>query len=336
MSKPLRSLRLGLVGATGLVGETFLQLLTDRSTSIQELRLYASESSTGQTRSCQGKSYPVYPLSKGCFKGLDLVFFSAGDDISLQWAPLAQEDGAFAVDNSAAFRMSPEHLLIVPEVNGHLLKNARPQIIANPNCSTIQLVVATKPLLKLGLKKVKVATYQAVSGAGRPALKEMADQLEAMRSGQELSAHVFPHVIAGNCIPQIGSFDASGFCSEETKIINETKKILGTPDLKVSAFTVRIPAENAHSEAVWFEFASPVAKSDIEQALKEMTGLSYVAQQNPSDYPTARMASGKNEVYIGRLHQDKDDPTTWLSWIVADNLKKGAALNGLQIAELLF
>jgi aspartate-semialdehyde dehydrogenase len=336
MSSKLKSLKIGLVGATGMVGETFLNLLSEQKTPIEELRLFASESSTGLMLECQGKKYPVTKTSKGCFKGLDLVFFSAGDDVSKELAPQAAAEGAFAIDNSAAFRMSKDHLLIVPEVNGHLLKGLKPQVIANPNCSTIQLVVALKPLLKLGLKKVKVATYQAVSGAGKPGITELTTQLKAIADGKFPKTETFPHQIAMNCIPQIGSFNDSGFCSEETKIMNETKKILEAPNLKVSAFTVRIPALNSHSEAVWMEFDREVSKSEIKSAWTNSPGLNFMPQAQPSEYPTAKDVSGEDDVFIGRLHQDSDDPNTWMCWVVSDNLKKGAALNGLQIANALF
>jgi aspartate-semialdehyde dehydrogenase len=228
--------------------------------------------------------------------------------------------------------MSDQILLCVPEVNGDELPKANsPQIIANPNCSTIQLVVALKPLCdRFGVSRVNVATYQAVSGAGKAAREEL---LEQSRGGVS-SPKVFSQPIAYNCLPQIGSFSADGFCGEETKIMRETKKILNDAELKISAWTVRVPALNSHSEACWITLKTPVSKSDIISALEGAPGLKVMSE--PKDYPTALAASGTDDVYVGRIHQDLDSPDTWLMWIVADNIRKGAALNGLQIAERIF
>ncbi len=264
---------------------------------------------------------------------------SSGDNISLEWAPKAVASGAYAIDNSAAFRMNAKYPLVVPEVNGNLLDQLKvPTIIANPNCSTIQLIVALQPLKKFGLKEIRVATYQSVSGAGKAGREEfLAQTREQLATGKiQTPATTFPHEIAFNCIPQIGSFNDAGYCSEEIKIINETKKILGLESLKVSAFTVRIPSLNSHSGAVWVTLDREVSKDTILSSLREAQGVTLSDQSCTSDYPTARMTSGQNPVFVGRVHQDLNDKKTWLMWVVADNILKGAALNGIQIAETLF
>lgn len=334
-----RTINTGIVGATGMVGEVFLQLLEERRFPVGELRLFASEKSAGQARKFNGRDYSIAELGEGCFKGLDLVFFSSGDDISREWGPRAVKDGAFAVDNSAAFRMSGTHSLIVPEVNGDLLpKPGSAQLIANPNCSTIQLVLALAPLQRdFGLESVHVATYQAVSGAGRAGQEELAHQLKGWTPQSTPSgAKTFSHPIALNCIPEIGSFQANGFCSEETKIILESKKILRESNVRISAMTVRVPVWNAHSEAVWVRIKKSVTRDQILSSLKTQAGLSIDDNPSTHSYPLAAQVSGQDDVSVGRIHQDLDDPNTWLMWIVGDNLRKGAALNGLQIAERIF
>ena len=332
-----RPLKVGVVGATGMVGQSFMSTLEQRKFPVAELRPFASEQSLGKSITLFGKSYPIQILKPGAFDGLDVVFFSSGDDISKDWAPQAVQSGAWVIDNSAAFRMDPNYDLVVPEVNGHLLKaKVKPTIVANPNCSTIQLVVALNPILSgWGLTDVKVASYQAVSGAGSPAQAELLEQAAAGPTGRHQSKQ-FPHPIAWSCIPQIGGFGNDGFCSEETKIMNENRKILNKKDLKVSAFTVRIPAWNGHSEAVWFTTSKLATYTELANALKQSTGIVFYGDVDKNAYPTALMANKKNEVFIGRLHQDLNDPQTWLMWVVADNLRKGAATNGLQIAERIF
>lgn len=331
-----KQLNLGVVGATGMVGEEFLKILKARNFPVGELRLFASDNSVNKKISFGGKEILVQSLSEKAFAGLDLVFFSSGDAISKTWAPLACRDGAFAVDNSAAFRMSPEVPLVVPEVNGELLKKLKsPTIIANPNCSTIQLVMALAPLEKaFGVSKVFVATYQAVSGAGKIAREELLSQIHAPDASPVAS--VFPHPIAFNVIPQIGSFSENGFCTEEEKIMAETKKILSKPNLSVSAFTVRVPTLNSHCEAAWVTVSKTVERRELLGALKKMPGLEVYDESNSANYPLATYASGKDPVYVGRIHRSLDDEYTWLMWIVADNLRKGAALNGVQIAERIF
>ncbi|MFZ4404222.1 MAG: aspartate-semialdehyde dehydrogenase [Pseudobdellovibrionaceae bacterium] len=332
-----KNLKIGVVGATGMVGQTFMQILEERKFPLAELRPFASENSLGKKITLQKKDWDLQVLKPGCFEGLDLVFFSSGDDISKEWAPQAVKSGAIAVDNSAAFRMDPTCHLVVPEVNGNLVgPGAQAQIIANPNCSTIQLVVALKPLADaFGLEDIKVSSYQAVSGAGQAAYDELIDQVKDYKNPKPVAQN-FVHPIIFNCIPQIGSFNDEGFSSEEVKIMKETKKILNLPDLKVSAFTVRVPALNAHAETVWVTLKKEVSKDQFLQALQNFPGLVVQDDLSKNIYPMQRDAAGTDPVYVGRIHRDPENPKLWLMWVVADNIRKGAALNGIQIAENIY
>lgn len=333
-----KNLKVGVVGATGMVGTSFMETLEQRKFPVAELRPFASEASLGKSIQLQGKSYPIQVLKPGCFDGLDLVFFSSGDDISKEWAPEAVKAGAWAVDNSAAFRMDADKHLVVPEVNGDLLdREEKPQVIANPNCSTIQLVVALKPLHdKFGVSDVRVASYQAASGAGLPAYDELLAQTKSYAPGNKVEPKNFVHQIAFNCIPQIGSFNDIGFSSEEMKIMNETRKILRAPDIKVSAFAVRVPVLNAHAEVVWVTLKKEISREEFVATLSAGEGLVVQDEPKNSVYPMQKDVSGQDPVYVGRIHQDLNDRKTWLMWVVSDNIRKGAALNGLQIAERIF
>lgn len=358
--KNKKELRIGIVGATGFVGQSFLTLLKRDKLPIKELRLFASEDSKGKVIEFQSPlgllKSTIQILEKNCFNELDIVFFSSGDSISKEWGPHAVSAGAWVIDNSAAWRMDANTPLVVPEVNPQLVLNReRPCLIANPNCSTIQLVVALKPLLdRFGLLDVKVSSYQSVSGAGLPGMVELENQTnnfaETFLDG-ESSKHksgdyesklnftkqspteAFAKPILFNCVPQIGSFDESGFCTEELKIIKETKKILDQPQLSVSATTVRIPALISHSEAVWVRLNKNVSEAEILSALSEFPGLSV--ETSKQKYITSLEAAYTDPVYVSRVRRDLHDPQTWLFWVVADNVYKGAALNGLQIAKLL-
>ena len=330
------ALNVGIVGATGVVGELFLNLLVERKFPVADLRLFASERSVGATRTFGGREIPIEVPAPGRFRGLDLVFFSSGDDVSREWAPVAVAEGAFAIDNSGAFRMDPGTPLVVPEVNAHALPaQNRPAVIANPNCSTIQLVLALAPLVRdFGVASVHVATYQAVSGAGKAGQDELRAQLGAwVNDTAPLAPQTFPVAIANNCVPQIGGFDDDGFCTEEAKIRRETRKILGRADLPVSAFTVRVPAWNVHSEAAWVRFDREVSRAEVIASLRSQPGVRV--DEGPG-YPTALGCDGEDAIAVGRVHRDLDDPRTYLMWIVGDNLRKGAALNGMQIAESIF
>lgn len=331
-----RKYRVGVVGATGMVGQTFLRLIEERKFPLAELRPFASESSAGKSVACQNQNWEVKPLRPDCFQDLDLVFIATGDELSLEWSPQAVKAGAFVVDNSAAFRMNPNSELVVPEINLSKVDKKKPQIIANPNCTTIQLVMALKPLQDaFGLEEVRVSSYQSVSGAGAPGYDELMDQIANFKSGQ-LVAKTFPHAILNNVIPQIGSFNDDGYCSEEIKVMKETQKILGQSDLKVSAFTVRVPVPVSHSEAVWITFKKETTRDEVVNALQKFPGIKVVDEPKKSQYPLAQMATGQDEVFVGRIHRDPENPKLWLMWVVADNLKKGAALNGIQIAEGIF
>ncbi|MBK7844955.1 MAG: aspartate-semialdehyde dehydrogenase [Bdellovibrionales bacterium] len=339
------SLNVGVIGATGMVGEEFLRLIEQRRFPVKNLKLFASKESKGRQVGCLGKNWTIETLENGCFEGLDLAFFSSGDEISKEWGPRAVSEGAFAIDNSAAFRMDPNVHLIVPEINGDLLSSSSsPTLIANPNCSTIQLVMALAPLQKdFGISQIKVATYQSVSGAGKAARDELLAQLKSELSSDsntEISTphipQVFAHPIAFNCLPHIGGFDNTGFSSEELKIIKETKKILRDPRLSVSAFTVRVPTLNGHSEVAWVKLNKSVERDDLLRSWSHLSAVEILDNPQEAVYPTTRQASGHDPVYIGRIHRDFDDPLTWVMWIVADNLRVGAALNGIRIAEKIF
>lgn len=320
-----------VVGATGAVGKMFLQKLQEENFPVGNLYLFASDQSAGKPIHFLNQEYRVQSLSKENIPSVDFAFFSSGDEISKAWAQSFVDHGAWVIDNSAAFRMQPDIDLVVPEVNGDLLSQKKARIIANPNCSTIQLVLPLAALQKqFGIQQVIVSSYQAVSGAGQPGL----DELEQQRSGLEPKSNVSPvfaRPIDQNCIPQIGSLDEWGLSSEERKIQNETKKILRDSSLLVSAMTVRIPISNVHSESVWVRLKSRATKQEVIQALQNQQGL--VVAVKDEDYPTAWDVDGQDPVFVGRIHQDSEDPYLWKMWVVADNLRKGAATNGLQIAQ---
>jgi aspartate-semialdehyde dehydrogenase len=329
-----------VVGATGIVGQEFIEILETRTNiPISELRLFGTKSA-GEAFSFRGKSVRVKELNERSFENCTVAFFSAGAEASLRWAPVAVKSGCYVIDNSSAFRMNKEISLVVPEVNPEMItKKFGPSIIANPNCSAIQLVVVLKPLQQaFGLKQVTMSTYQSVSGAGRGGIDELSRQTMSLLNAGEAGENVtFPHSIAFNNIPHIDTFDPkTGFTFEEIKIMQETQKILSQPDLDISVTAVRTPTFNGHSEAVWVELVKNVSRKDILEVLSLAEGL--VIQDSPSDniYPLNREASGHDDVYVGRNRQDLKNKNRWLFWIVADNVRKGAALNGIQIAEKLF
>ncbi|OQW49918.1 MAG: aspartate-semialdehyde dehydrogenase [Proteobacteria bacterium SG_bin7] len=322
-----------IVGATGLVGSLFIELLKSRKFPVSDLHLFASDKSVGQKVKFGKKNYSVKKLSPGCFAGVEFAFFSSGDSISAEWAPEAMKAGATVIDNSAAFRMHPNNKLIVPEINGALLGSKRKaEIIANPNCSTIQLVMALKPLYDhFGISDVRVSTYQSVSGAGKAAFEELVSETKAVLAKKKFKTKEFVKPIAFNSIPQVGSIGDDGFCSEENKIIKETKKILDSDSFKISAFTVRVPSMNGHAEAVWVTLKKSVARSDVLGCLERMPGVKVHTGLN--EFPTVRFNSD-DFVHVGRIHADREHENTWMMWVVSDNLLKGAALNGIQIAEI--
>ncbi|MCJ8278276.1 MAG: aspartate-semialdehyde dehydrogenase [Bdellovibrionales bacterium] len=333
-----RELSVGIVGATGLVGETFRKLLADSKYKFKELRLFASERSKGMDIPFRDTSFKVRILEENCFEGLDVVFFSSGDPISKEWAPKAAAQGAIAVDNSAAYRMDPNTPLVVPEINFDQMGDPlKPRVIANPNCSTIQLVMVLNALKPFGISDVRVSSYQSVSGAGKEGISDLIAQSKNVLNDQEPGeGQTFNPPIAFECQPKIGSYNDDGFCSEEVKIMNETKKILSLPDLRISAFTVRVPTLNGHGEAVWVTFDKEVSKEQIESTLSECSYINYMKPTADKSFHSYKEVSGESDAYVSRLRKDVDFPNTWMMWVVADNLYRGAASNGLLIAERIF
>lgn len=318
--------KLAIVGASGMVGRKFLDVLKERSFPIDELYLFASAKSAGSVIEFNGKSYVVEELKEDSFnRGIDIALFSAGGSTSLKFAPIAASKGCIVIDNSSAWRMDKEVPLVVPEVNPEDIKWNK-GIIANPNCSTIQAVVALKPLdLKYNIKRVVYSTYQAVSGAGVLGYEDLRDG----------TSKKFPHQIAYNMIPQIDVFEENGYTKEEMKMVNETRKILHRPDIKVTATTVRVPVYYGHSESVNLEFEKDFVLDDVFDTLKNAEGIILMDDVKNGVYPMPLTAAGKDEVFIGRVRRDESLDSGLNMWVVADNIRKGAATNAVQIAEVL-
>jgi len=325
-----------VVGATGAVGQTMLNILSERKFPIAELTLVASSRSAGAVISHKGKDYVVQDLDNFDPSGLDIALFSAGGDTSLAHAPRFAEAGCYVVDNSSAWRMDPTIALVVPEVNPHALNMAREnKIIANPNCSTIQMVVALKPLHDaVPIERVVVSTYQAVSGAGGKAMDELAKQTGQLLNAQSVDVNVFPARIAFNVIPHIDDFMADGYTKEERKMIDETVKILES-DIAVTATTVRVPVFYGHSEAVNITFNGPMNAEKARGLLADFDGVCVVDDPSGEDYPMPTEAAGTDPVWVGRIRDDQSCANSLHLWVVADNVRKGAALNAVQIAEIL-
>lgn len=327
--------RVAIVGATGMVGQEMRQILEQREFPLADLKLLASERSRGRTLEFRGETLPVQVLDRGSFDGIDLSLFSAGTGISKEFSPLAVEAGAVVIDNSNAFRMDPGVPLVVPEVNpGEALKNKG--VISNPNCSTIQMVVVLNPLHKeFDIQRVVVSTYQSVSGTGKEAVEELMQQVRAAEAGEAPVAEVYPHQIAYNCLPHIDVFLDNGYCREEQKMIDETRKIMGEPDLPITATTVRVPVLVGHGESVNVQFAKPVEPESARAILAKAPGVEVVDDPANNLYPLAIDCQGNDPSYVGRIRKDFSAPNALNLWIVSDNLRKGAALNAVQIAELL-
>ncbi|WP_127580716.1 aspartate-semialdehyde dehydrogenase [Paenibacillus koleovorans] len=331
-----------VVGATGAVGEQIIRLLEERSFPIQELKLLSSARSAGKTIPFRGQDLIVQEATPDSFRGVEIALFSAGGDVSRRLVPHAVEHGAICIDNTSAFRMDPETPLVVPEVNVDKINEHR-GVIANPNCSTIQMVVALKPLYdRYGISRIIVSTYQAVSGAGAMAIDELLRQSKAVLEGEEAKPELLPvgslpvkHPIAFNAIPQIDKFTENGFTYEEMKMILETQKIMGDDSLEVTATCVRIPVVYGHSESVYVELKSDFDVEDVKRLLAEAPGI--VLQDDPASqlYPLATEAAGKLETFVGRVRRDLNNPRALNMWIVSDNLLKGAAWNAVQIAEYI-
>jgi aspartate-semialdehyde dehydrogenase len=326
-----------VVGATGAVGEQMREVLDEREFPVGELRLLASERSVGDLLPFQGKNIRVEILTEESFKNIDIGLFSAGSSVSAKFAPIAVASGAVVVDNTAYFRMEPDIPLVVPEVNAGEIANYKNRgIVANPNCSTIQMVVALKPIHDAaGIKRVVVSTYQSVSGAGRKAMEELSQQVTALYNGQDLAMEKFPHQIAFNCIPHIDVFEKGGYTKEELKLIHETRKLFGEPSMRVTATTVRVPVFCGHSESINIETGKKLTAADAKALLREAPGIIVADEPENNIYPMAIDAVGKDATYVGRIREDDSVPNGLNLWVVADNLRKGAALNAVQIAEIL-
>jgi len=328
-------LNVAIAGATGAVGEEMIKILNERKFPVGELRLLASERSLGKSQDFRGRPINIELLTADSFKGIDIALFSAGASRSREFAHAAVEAGAVVIDNSSAFRMEDDVPLVVPEVNPHAAKNHN-GIIANPNCSTIQMVVALHPLhVKAKIRRIVVATYQAVSGAGRSAVEELSNQVRSLLSFQSMETKIFPHQIAFNCLPHIDVFLEDGYTKEEVKMVNETRKIMGEPDILVSPTTVRVPVFYGHSEAVNVEFESPMSPEYARDILALSPGIAVVDDPSKNSYPLATECAGRDEVFVGRIRSDGTLKHGLNMWVVSDNIRKGAALNAVQIAELL-
>lgn len=327
----MKKINLAVAGATGMVGRTFLKILEERNFPYNNLYLFASSKSVGTKLKCKGKEYIVEELTETSFdKGIDVAIFSAGGDISKKYAPIAVSKGITVVDNSSAWRMDKKVPLIVPEVNPQDIKWHN-GIIANPNCSTIQAVVALKPLHDaFNIKRIIYSTYQAVSGTG---VKGLEDLEEGLKGNDTLLA--YPHPIADNCLPHIDAFFDNGYTKEEIKMIDETKKIFNDETIKITATTVRVPVRNSHSESINIEFNNAFETSQIREILSKSPGIVLEDNTDSNIYPLARNANGSDEVYVGRIRRDFSVDNGLNLWVVADNIRKGAATNTVQIAELL-
>lgn len=323
-------MRIAVVGATGAVGRTMLEVLAQRTLPVDHLALFASPKSAGTKLQWRGKDCVVAAPEEGCFKGVDVALFSAGGERSRELAPQAVKEGAIVVDNSSAWRMDPGVPLIVPEVNGGAIADRPKGIIANPNCSTIQTVVALKPIHDAaGLKRVVATTFQSVSGAG----ERGRERLRTEHEGAEFEAGPFSRAIAGNAIPHIGDFDPEGWTSEERKMTNEARKILSIPELAVAATCVRVPVDVGHAVQVMVETEEELSIEAAYRALAVFPGIRVA--ENPEDFMTPRDVGGEDKVFVGRLRKDPDLPQVLHFWVVADNLRKGAATNAVQIVERL-
>nr|WP_060596302.1 aspartate-semialdehyde dehydrogenase [Bacillus pumilus] len=331
-----RGLHVAVVGATGAVGQQMLKTLADRDFEMDTLTLLSSKRSAGTKVTFRGQEYFVQEATPESFEGVNIALFSAGGNVSKALAPEAVKRGAIVVDNTSAFRMDENIPLVVPEVNEKDLHDHQ-GIIANPNCSTIQMVAALEPLRQAyGMKKVIVSTYQAVSGAGHEAIDELYSQSQAILNKEDVKPEVMPYQIAFNAIPQIDKFQDNGYTFEEMKMINETKKIMHMPELEVAATCVRLPIETGHSESVYVELESNDATvDDIKSILKDAPGITLQDDPSQQIYPMPADAVGKNDVFVGRIRKDLDRPNGFHMWIVSDNLLKGAAWNSVQIAESL-
>ncbi len=332
-----KKFNVAVVGATGAVGQQMLEVLAERNFPHKEVRLLASERSEGKFLEFKGEQLMVQKLDKDSFAGIDIALFSAGGSRSEEFCPIAAAAGAVCVDNSSAWRMDPAVPLVVPEVNPQdIAQYTNKGIIANPNCSTIQMVVALKPLHDYGtIKRIVVSTYQAVSGTGRNAIDELRIQCGELLNGRPAECKVYPHQIAFNCLPQIDVFMDNGYTKEEMKMVNETRKILSDPKIGVTATTVRVPVFYSHSESVNVETATKISAAKARELLAASPGVKVVDDVANLVYPMAIDAAGQDLTFVGRIREDESVANGLNLWVVADNLRKGAATNAVQIAEIL-
>jgi len=332
-----KSYAVAVAGATGAVGLEMIKILQQRRFPVGTIKLLASERSVGKEFNFAGQTVKVEKLTKDLFRGIEVALFSAGASRSLEFAPAAAASGAVVVDNSSAFRMDPDIPLVVPEVNPQAISQyTKRGIIANPNCSTIQMVVVLKPIHDVArIKRIVVSTYQAVSGTGLKAIEELLTQTRALLNSQEVKRSVYPHQIAFNCLPQIDSFLENGYTKEEMKMVHETKKIMEDPTIRVTATTVRVPVLHSHSESVNIETEKKITTQDVKEILSRAPGVIVVDNPAQGEYPLAIHAAGRDETFVGRIREDESIPNGINMWIVSDNVRKGAALNAVQIAEIL-
>ena len=337
MLKKKSAYTVAILGATGAVGKESLEILEERNFPLAALRLFASKSSAGEVMSCQGKEWTVEELTESSsFAGVDFAFISATDAISKEYGPRLGAAGVVVIDDSGVFRMDPQVPLVVPEVNAAALQSLPRGIVSIPNCTTTPLVMALKPLHDaVGVKRVVVTTFQSVSGTGAAAMDELMDQTRALMAFRDVKAEVYPYQIAFNLLPHIGSFSEGGDCSEEIKIVRETRKILDAPKLRVTSTTVRVPVLRCHSESINVELEKPLSPNDARAALAAMPGVLVYDDPLKKLYPMPLDATGKDEVYVGRIREDASVTNGLNLWVVSDNLRKGAALNTVQIAECL-
>jgi len=337
MSKKKPGYVVAILGATGAVGKETLEILEERKFPLTALRLFASKRSAGEVLPCQGKEWKVEELTPAVsFDGVDIAFISATDDISRDYGRRLGAAGIKVIDDSGVFRMEADVPLVVPEVNAHALSAMPRGIVSIPNCTTTPLVMALKPLQEaVGVKRVVVTTFQSVSGTGAAAMDELMTQTKDLLAFRDAKAEVYPYQIAFNLLPHIGSFNNEGDCSEEVKIARETRKILEAPTLRVTATTVRVPVLRCHSEAINVELERPLKPNEARAALASMPGVIVYDDPGKKLYPMPLDATGKDEVYIGRIREDESITNGLNLWVVSDNLRKGAALNAVQIAEYL-
>jgi aspartate-semialdehyde dehydrogenase len=326
-----------VAGATGAVGNEMVETLEQRNFPVKTLKLLASERSIGKALMFKGKAVPVEVMTETSFKGMDIGLFSPGGSVSQKFAPIAAASGCVVIDNTSAFRMEPDVPLVVPEVNEHAIAGYKKRgIIANPNCSTIQMVVVLKPLHDAArIKRVVVSTYQAVSGTGKKAIYELEQQVLAIYNNKKIEHKVYPYQIAFNCLPHIDSFLENGYTKEEMKMVNETKKIMEDESIAVTATTVRVPVFYGHSESVNVEFEKDLSPDKARKILRKAPGVKVVDDPSKNKYPLAINAAGKDETFVGRIRRDESIAHGLNLWVVADNIRKGAALNAVQIAEVL-